>query len=96
MARQRYAPFAVQHLPARDGHTKLAGTKAERIQMCDQRRLRHNAGATAGKLAGHPLVNSASQPRRRSISAAKSPLIEPPMTSARLCAMPTPCYFGSS
>ena len=57
MAGQRYAPFAVEHLPARDGHTKLAGNQAERIQMCDQRRLRHNAGATAGKLAGHPLVN---------------------------------------
>ena len=56
-ARQRYAPFAVEHLPARDGHTKLAGIKAELIQMRDQRRLRHDAGAAAGKLAGHPLVD---------------------------------------
>src|SRR5262245_617236 len=57
VARQRQAAFAIEHLPARDGHTELVGVNTERLPMGDERRLRDDAGATAGKLARHALVD---------------------------------------
>ena len=53
----------------------------------------------APRPASSPLTRSKTstcQPRRRSMIAAKRPLMEPPMINARLgafgCDMPTPCY----
>ena len=77
---------ARKHHPRRHLDAEIAvGIEPERAQDRFQFRLRHDAGAAPGERLGDALVHLDLASRGvSSASAASSPLIEPPITSARL------------